>query len=89
MYRKKIGLDNNQKFGIEIEFQNLTLGRLYSELVKNGLPVTFSLKHKSKSPKFDKWILDIDPTISHDDGERIVGGELSSRVLRDNFRSWF
>ena len=88
MYRKKIGLNNGQKFGIEIEFQELTLGRLYNELAKNGFPVTFSLKHKSKKPKFDKWILDIDPTISHDDGERIVGGELSSRVLSDNFRSW-
>ena len=88
MYRKKIGLNNNSRFGIEIEFQELTLGRLYNELAKNGFPVTFSLKHKSKSPAFNKWILDIDPTITASDGEVMVGGELSSRILTDNYKSW-
>lgn len=88
MYRKKVGLNNNQKFGIEIEFEELNLARLYSSLVKNGFPVTFSLSHKSKSPRFNKWILDVDPTISNSDGERIVGGELSSRILTDNYSSW-
>ncbi len=88
MYRKKVGLNNNSKFGIEIEFEELNLNRLYSSLVKSGVPVTFSLSHKSKNPRFNKWILDIDPTISITDGERIVGGELSSRILTDNFSSW-
>ena len=88
MYRKKIGLNNNSKFGIEIEFQELTLSRLYESLSKSNVPVTFSLSHKSKGHKFNKWILDIDPTISVTDGERIVGGELSSRILTDNFRGW-
>ena len=63
MYRKKIGLNNNSKFGIEIEFQELTLSRLYESLSKSNVPVTFSLSHKSKGHKFNKWILDIDQTI--------------------------
>lgn len=88
MYRKKLGLNNEQKFGIEIEFEELNLRRLYSSLAKSGLPVTFSLSHKSKKPRFNKWILDVDPTITSSDGERMVGGELSSRILTDNYGSW-
>ncbi len=88
MYRKKLGLNNGQKFGIEIEFEELNLRRLYSSLAKSGLPVTFSLSHKSKKPRFNKWIVDIDPTITSSDGERMVGGELSSRILTDNYSTW-
>ena len=64
------------------------MSRLYENLSKTDVPVMFSLKHKSKGHKFNKWILDIDPTISVTDGERIVGGELSSRILTDNYKSW-
>lgn len=86
--RNSVGLDNSYKFGVEIEFQNLNLQRLYTSLKQSDIPVTFLLKHKSKNQKFDKWILDIDSSVTKSDGERMVGGELSSRILNDDFNSW-
>ena len=54
MYRSNIGLNDKYKFGVEIEFSNINLHRLYSVLSKSSIPVCFSLKHKSKNPRFDK-----------------------------------
>ncbi len=88
MYRNNVGLGDKYKFGVEIEFTNINLAKLYSVLSKTDIPSVFSLKHKSKNLEFDKWILDIDPTITESDGERMVGGELSSRILTDDKKSW-
>lgn len=88
MYRSNIGLNDKYKFGVEIEFSNINLHRLYSVLSKSSIPVCFSLKHKSKSPRFDKWILDVDSSVTKSDGERMVGGELSSRILTDREDCW-
>lgn len=86
--RNNVGLDDSYKFGVEIEFQNLNLQRIYSSLKQNDFPVRFLLKHKSKYKCFDKWILDIDSSVTKSDGERMIGGELSSRILTDDFNSW-
>ena len=86
--RESIGLGNDYKFGVEIEFTDLNLYRLYKYLKFDEFPVLFSLKHKNKNHKFDKWILDIDSSVTISDGERMIGGELSSRILTDDKTSW-
>ena len=39
MYRYKLGLDKSHKFGIEIEFQQANLSKLYSSLIKTDVIV--------------------------------------------------
>ena len=46
--RNSLGLNDSYKFGVEIEFQNLNLQRLYSSLKQNDFPVNFLLKHKEQ-----------------------------------------
>lgn len=88
MYRSTIGINKNQKFGVEIEFGNANIVTVYDKLFQKMIPVTYQLHHKMTRPIYDTWYVDTDTTVSIIDNGKIRGGELSSRILSDNKCTW-
>lgn len=89
-YRYSLGLDEKYKFGTEIEFKNVHLIELYEMYNQKHLPVDYMMHHKSKTPgpSFDRWVLDVDFSVTEMKGFQHIGGELSSKILQDYTRNW-
>lgn len=92
-YRKNIGLNDKYKFGIEIEFSDVSLAKIYQSLRLENLPIKFRLNHKCCKTDFNNyWYLDTDSTVTKyekdKNGKVYIGGELSSKILSDNDVSW-
>lgn len=93
MYKDNIGLNDRYNFGVEIEFAEANLAKLYLNLKEDNIPIKFRLNHKLYNIDFSKyWCLDIDNTVTkydkNNDGMVYLGGELSSKILQDNISSW-
>lgn len=88
-YRYNIGLNDKYHFGIELEFTNVYLDILSKVFHESTLPVKYALHHKTTGfTKYDEWYLDIDSSVTKRINERFLGGELSSRILVDEKRTW-
>jgi len=88
-YRYDIGIGNQYLFGTELEFTNVYLDNISKLFRESKLPVQYALHHKSIGiPKYDKWYLDIDSTVTKREEGRFFGGELSSRILVDKRNAW-
>lgn len=87
-YRYNIGLDKKYNFGTEIEFAGINLNIIYKNLIKNGIDTEYILDHKIKNCTFEKWVLDIDSSISMTYGKDIIGGELSIKIFKDQKTDW-
>lgn len=88
-YRYNIGLGDKYLFGTEIEFTGVYLDNLSKLFNDNKAPVRFALHHKSTGfTKYDEWYLDSDGTVTIKEDERLLGGELSSRILTDKKNAW-
>ena len=89
-YRYSLGLNEKYQFGTEIEFKHVPLIELYEMYSQKHLPVDFIKAHKmiTPSPTYDRWILDIDATVTDLIDSKHVGGELSSKIMQDYTRNW-
>ena len=86
-YRKKIGLNKDTTFGIEIEFENLGYSEIEDEIFQ---PITPSyIKKFDTLPlinKYDNWSYKRETyNNSYDDND---GCEIVSKILADNKKSW-
>ena len=79
---------DKRKFGVEIEFEGLGLMKLYPALISSGVPTDYCLQHKIRNTNYDKWVLDIDNSVTQSISRRLIGGELSSRILEDSDYVW-
>ena len=91
-YKDTIGLSKDYKFGIELEFTNINIAYL-STLFENKFPIKLKLCHKMDNFDFDNyWCLDQENSVTkiekHDEYDRYMGGELSSRIFTDNHHDW-
>ena len=89
-YRYDIGLNSHYQFGAEIEFANVGLIDLYEMLLQEKLPVEYMMHHKTATPgpTFKRWVLDTDFSVTKSGEQQYIGGELSSRILRDYTSTW-
>lgn len=92
-YRDTIGVDKNERFGVELEFSDVRLARVKKEGESKGLPIKYIYKHYNRPLPFNIWYLDEDTTVTEEifgqpGIKRLVGGELSSRILKDTPSDW-
>lgn len=91
-FKEQIDIDNEYNYGIEIEFYNLSLQKLYNILKIHNIPIKYHISHKMNNPVYDKWIIDSDPTVSRVNTSNLkdfIGGELSSKILSNNKNDWY
>lgn len=87
-YRESIGA-NNYLFGTELEFKSVYLSKVCEYLRSIYFPFRFTLCHKTRGfTKYDEWYIDIDNTVSKREGLEFLGGEASSRILKDEISTW-
>lgn len=91
-YKDKLNVSKDFKFGIELEFTNINIAYLYT-IMKDKFPVQFKLNHKMDDFDFDKnWCLDQENSVTnvekHNEYDRYMGGELSSRTFTDTNHDW-
>lgn len=88
-YRDTIGLNKKYLFGTELEFTGVTLSEVCKCLREKGVPYRFALNHKSRGfTKYDEWYVDIDSTVTKKENGEFLGGEISSRILKDEKECW-
>lgn len=87
-YRESIGFDSNIAFGTEIEFDNVYLEELNDIFAKKNMNVSLVPEHKSKKLTYEEWYLDADCTVTYPMNGKMMGGELSSKVLHDTLADW-
>ena len=85
MYKYKIGIRPSDAFGVEIEFEGTELEKLCNCC---DVPIEYSLCHKAYAPKYNNWYLDLDLTVTKEKNGKFFGGEFTSRILRDDVKSW-
>lgn len=87
-YRESIGAGYYQ-FGTELEFKGVYLSKVCEYLRSIYFPYRFALGHKSRGfTKYDEWYIDIDNTVSKRENGEFLGGEASSRILKDELSTW-
>lgn len=87
-FRYNLNLSKSYNFVVEIEFSDINLSTLYDGAREEKLPIQFLLGHKKFDLKFDKWDLDTDSTITIEKDNHYIGGELSSKILKDQIQDW-
>ena len=85
MYKYKIGIRPSDAFGVEIEFEGTELEKICNCC---DVPLEYSLCHKAFAPKYNSWYLDLDLTVTKEKNGKFFGGEFTSRILRDDVKSW-
>lgn len=88
MYKDSIGLKDKYRFGVEIEFGGVKLMDLHPQLLVSSVLVYYKIRHKDYNLDYKAWYLDGDATVTKIEDNTLVGGELSSRILRDDINSW-
>lgn len=87
-YRYDINVDSDKKFGIEIEFINANLYNIEKDMERKKIPNQYCLFHKDKNFKFDKWCIDKENLLTKVINGNMIGGELSSRILTNEAKTW-
>ncbi len=88
-YRKTIGIASEYLFGTELEFTGVYLSEVCKVLKEKSVPYRFALNHKSRGfTKYDEWYVDIDSTVTKKVNGEFFGGEVSSRILYDEKKTW-
>lgn len=78
-YRDKIGLPIDFSFGVEIEYEN-TPKDLISALLE---------EEKNYYEYLDEWVNKSEASVSaYDSNSNLIGGEISSPILKDDKESW-
>lgn len=89
MYRSNIDIGDKYRFGVELEFVDANLKKIYENLCNDNLPVCFHYNHNFSQNKYDKWIVDADSTVTHLNAKNgFAGGEVSSKILTDSPDDW-
>lgn len=87
---KNIGFNDKYNFGVEIEFANKekTLSEIYDKSKEYIPSLKFLFNHKSYDNSFNCSILDEDTSVTTVNHKEFYGGEISSRILSDDYDSW-
>lgn len=87
-YSYDINVDSDKKFGVEIEFINANLYNIERNMKKKQIPSQYCICHKNTNFKFDKWCIDQESLLTRVVNKDKIGGELSSRILTNQEKTW-
>ena len=91
-YKDKLEISSEYKFGIELEFTNINIAYLYTQ-IKDKIPLQFTIGHNNETFDFNNyWCLDQDGSVTKvehkNESNRYMGGELSSKIYTDTYETW-